>query len=136
MARTQVGGKLIADGSIQRADLDTSTAGQAVITKVVAGTHVSITQTGADDGTGDVTINVEGVEPADSAIQTHITSTHAPSDAQKNSNITKAEIEAKLTGEISSHSHAGGTGSSSRNIDGGSPSSVYLASQVINGGTP
>jgi hypothetical protein len=37
---------------------------------------------------------------------THSQSTHAPSNAQKNSDITKAEIEAKLTGEISSHSHA------------------------------
>ena len=36
----------------------------------------------------------------------HSTSSHAPIDAQKNSDITKAEIEAKLTGEISSHSHA------------------------------
>lgn len=45
-------------------------------------------------------------EPADAAIQTHITSAHAPSNAQKNSDITKAEIEAKLTGELTSHSHA------------------------------
>ena len=37
---------------------------------------------------------------------THVVSTHAPSNAQKNSDITKAEIEAKLTGEISSHSHS------------------------------
>jgi len=29
----------------------------------------------------------------------------APNDAQKNSNITKAEIEAKLTGEITTHTH-------------------------------
>ena len=29
----------------------------------------------------------------------------APNDAQKNSDITKAEIEAKLTGNITSHSH-------------------------------
>lgn len=48
-------------------------------------------------------------EPADAAIQSHITSAHAPSNAQKNSDITKAEIEAKLTGEISSHTHAGGS---------------------------
>lgn len=41
---------------------------------------------------------------------THAGSTHAPTDAQKNSNITKAEIEAKLTGEISTHAHAGGGG--------------------------
>ena len=38
---------------------------------------------------------------------THSTSTHAPSNAQKNSDITKAEIEAKLTGVITSHSHDG-----------------------------
>ena len=37
----------------------------------------------------------------------HSQAAHAPSDAQKNSDITKTEIEAKLTGEISSHSHAG-----------------------------
>ena len=30
----------------------------------------------------------------------------APNDAQKNSDITKEEIEAKLTGVISTHSHA------------------------------
>ena len=41
---------------------------------------------------------------------THSISTHAPANAQKNSDITKAEIEAKLTGVISTHSHAGGSG--------------------------
>lgn len=35
----------------------------------------------------------------------HSQSTHAPSTAQKNSDITKAEIEAKLVGEITSHTH-------------------------------
>jgi len=45
-------------------------------------------------------------------VDNHVASQHAPSDAQKNSDITKAEIEAKLTGEISSHSHAGGGGES------------------------
>ncbi len=35
----------------------------------------------------------------------HSQSQHAPVDAQKNSDITKAEIEAKLTGVITSHSH-------------------------------
>ncbi|MDY5098692.1 MAG: hypothetical protein SPE86_10855, partial [Clostridium sp.] len=37
---------------------------------------------------------------------THSQSTHAPANAQKNSDITKEEIETKLTGKISSHSHA------------------------------
>lgn len=39
----------------------------------------------------------------------HSQAAHAPSNAQKNSDITKAEIEAKLTGTISSHAHASGT---------------------------
>ena len=36
----------------------------------------------------------------------HSQAAHAPADAQKNSDITKAEIEAKLTGNITSHSHS------------------------------
>lgn len=36
---------------------------------------------------------------------TEITGTKPPTDAQKNSDITKAEIEAKLTGSITSHTH-------------------------------
>jgi hypothetical protein len=40
----------------------------------------------------------------------HSQAAHAPTDAQKNSDITKAEIEAKLTGEIASHTHSIGAG--------------------------
>jgi hypothetical protein len=47
-------------------------------------------------------------EAANSNIQTHVGSAHAPATAQANADITKAEIEAKLTGVISSHSHASG----------------------------
>ncbi len=39
------------------------------------------------------------------AAYNHSIATHAPSNAQKNSDITKAEIEAKLTGNITTHSH-------------------------------
>lgn len=56
-------------------------------------------------------------EPINSNIQTHIGSAHAPSNAQKNSDITKAEIEAKLIGEINTHTHAGG-GLSQQQIEG------------------
>jgi hypothetical protein len=49
-------------------------------------------------------------EAKNSNIQTHVLSVHAPANAQKNSDITKGEIEAKLTGEISTHTHAGGSG--------------------------
>lgn len=40
------------------------------------------------------------------AAYTHSTSVHAPSNAQKNSDITKSEIEAKLTGDITTHTHS------------------------------
>lgn len=48
-------------------------------------------------------------EPANANIQSHVVSAHAPSNAQANADITKAEIEAKLVGVISSHSHSGGS---------------------------
>ncbi len=48
-------------------------------------------------------------EAKNTNIQTHVVSAHAPANAQANADITKAEIEAKLTGAISSHSHTGGS---------------------------
>jgi len=60
MPPTVIRGKQVLDGSIQRADIDTSTVGQAVVTKLVQGTNVTLSSTGADSGTGDVTINVPG----------------------------------------------------------------------------
>jgi len=53
---------------------------------------------------------LDGKEAANANIQTHVTSAHAPANAQANADITKAEIEAKLTGQISTHAHAGGGG--------------------------
>ena len=47
-------------------------------------------------------------ELANANIQAHVISAHAPANAQANADITKAEIEAKLTGVISTHSHSGG----------------------------
>jgi hypothetical protein len=53
-----------------------------------------------------------------SALQSHCQSAHAPLNAQKNSDITKAEIEAKLIGEISTHTHAWGAGGNGYCIQG------------------
>ena len=60
-------------------------------------------ETGKGLSTNDLTTTLK--QNYDNAY-THSQSTHAPANAQKNSDITKEEIEAKLTGEISSHSHA------------------------------
>ena len=59
-------------------------------------------------GKADVS-HTHAYEPANANIQGHIASAHAPSNAQANADITKAEIEARLTGVISSHSHSGGS---------------------------
>lgn len=59
MPPTQLRGTQIADGGVQRQDLDVSTPGSAVIRKVLAGTRVSLSSTGPDAGTGDVTVSVQ-----------------------------------------------------------------------------
>ena len=78
----------------------------------VAGTAVVTADSRLSDArtpvTHDSTKHSVAYEAANVNIQTHVTSAHAPSNAQKNSDITKAEIEAKLTGEIATHTHAGG----------------------------
>lgn len=57
MALTQQRGTQIRDGSIQRSDLDTTTAGEAVIRKVLPGNTMFAASTGVDAGTGDVTLH-------------------------------------------------------------------------------
>jgi len=59
MAQTQLRGTQVLDGSVQRSDLNVTTAGQAVIRKVLpTNSSIAITSTGADSGTGDVSLAV------------------------------------------------------------------------------
>lgn len=60
MAVTGLRGRQILDDSVVRGDLNTTSAGDAVIRKIIAGTGVTISSTGVDAGTGDVTINATG----------------------------------------------------------------------------
>jgi hypothetical protein len=60
MPRTEVRSAQIKDATVGRSDLDTATAGSAVVAKIVAGTGVSLSWTGADSGTGDVTVSATG----------------------------------------------------------------------------
>ncbi len=60
MPRTSIPGTQIRDGDIQRIDLDVTTTGQAVLTKVLIDATLEIlTSTGVDAGTGDVTLSVK-----------------------------------------------------------------------------
>lgn len=58
MPRTQLPTTLIADETIVRADLNVSTSGSAVIRKLIQGTGITISSTGVDTGTGDVTVSI------------------------------------------------------------------------------
>jgi hypothetical protein len=61
MPKTEVRSGQIKDGEVKRDDLNTATSGQAVITKLLAGSGITIdSSTGADSGTGDVTISSSG----------------------------------------------------------------------------
>ena len=52
-----VRGTQVLDHTIQRDDLDTSTVGNAVIAKIIQGSGITLSSTGADSGTGDVTVS-------------------------------------------------------------------------------
>jgi hypothetical protein len=58
MSRTQVKSKQLLDEGVKRADLNSTEAGSAVIKKLLAGNYITIGSTGVDEGTGDVTVNV------------------------------------------------------------------------------
>lgn len=59
MARTAFTNEQIASGTIVRADMNTTTAASALITKVIAGTGITLSSTGVDSGTGDVTVTAQ-----------------------------------------------------------------------------
>jgi hypothetical protein len=58
MARTEINSGHIKDGGVKRTDLNTADTGSAVTTKIVAGSNITLSSTGIDAGTGDVTVNV------------------------------------------------------------------------------
>ena len=99
-------------GKFLKDDLTWAAAAGAAAWGSVTGTLSDQTDLQAElDGKSATSHTHTGVyEPANANIQAHVASAHAPSNAQANADITKAEIEAKLTGVISSHSHAGGGG--------------------------
>lgn len=58
MAESINGATDILGGSVIKYTLNTTTPGQAVITKLIAGTGITMTSTGIEDGTGEVTLSI------------------------------------------------------------------------------
>ena len=57
--KTVIRSEQIGDAEVKRADLNVTTSSSAVIAKAVQGTGISLSSTGVDAGTGDVTINID-----------------------------------------------------------------------------
>lgn len=84
MAKTEVTTSQIKDGTVNRDDLNTTTTTKAVVAKIIAGTGVTLSSTGVDAGTGDVTVNASGavrttVQTANATITTIATLSPAAS---------------------------------------------------------
>lgn len=58
MARTQVPGHQVRDGGLTRDDMNILTAGEAMITRLLAGSGVVLSETGGESGTGEVTVGL------------------------------------------------------------------------------
>lgn len=63
MSDTTITSRQVRDGTLIRADINTTITGSALITKVLAGDAINLSSSGVDTGTGDVTINVTGAVP-------------------------------------------------------------------------
>ena len=92
LSSTNIYGDLMVDGVITE-------NGQLLSSKYAAASHGTHLTLGTGSG------NAYRGDYGNTAY-THSQAAHAPSNAQKNSDITKAEIEAKLTGNITSHTHS------------------------------
>jgi hypothetical protein len=87
--------KLIGLDSLNRALNDYNEKAKKTFAAKSHGTHLTLGTTSSTACRGDY----------GNTAYNHSQAAHAPSNAQKNSDITKAEIEAKLTGTITSHAH-------------------------------
>ena len=118
MARTKVRGvqivsdtidsDLIQEGSVSRSDLNTTTVGQAVTAKIIQGTGITITSTGADSGTGDVTINNSAF--ASQTANTFLAAPNASNGTPNFRSIVSADIPITYTASLRANVNISGGG--------------------------
>lgn len=63
MPKTEITGRQIKDSTITAEDIDITDATYAIPTRIIAGDNVTISETGARTGSGDVTINAAADAP-------------------------------------------------------------------------
>lgn len=83
MSATQFTTRQLGSNSVTRDDIDITTTTKALIAKIVAGTNITISSTGVDAGTGDVTINAASSSaPTLSTLTSNTTITAATTSKQ------------------------------------------------------
>jgi hypothetical protein len=112
MSTTLIRGTQVLDGTIQRPDLDVTTVSKAVVAKIIQGTNVTLTSTGADSGTGDVTISVPGGGIGPAGGNAYTTTSASFTVPAKGSTITVNVADATwvAVGQFVYVDQAGGTG--------------------------
>lgn len=100
MARTQVRTQQVEDGGITRDDLNTADTGKAVARKVIQGTGVSLSSTGVDAGTGDVTVNTTAADASNPGHVSTGTQELAGRKTYKNQYLSEVHDLGNLTGTI------------------------------------
>lgn len=93
----------IAAGTVTRGLLNTTTAGSAIVAKLIAGQDVTISSTGADIGTGDVTVNVvQGFIPSLSNSSVAAETVVARFALPSNYLLAGGNLGMRLSGQVSS----------------------------------
>jgi hypothetical protein len=112
MPVTSIRGTQVVDGTIQRHDLDTNTVGQAVVAKLIQGANVTLSSTGGDAGTGDVTISVPGggVGPAGKNAYTTTSAGFTVPNTGNTTTVTVTDASWIAVGELLYIAGAGGSG--------------------------
>jgi hypothetical protein len=97
VSNTNLRGGQVKDGNIQRVDLDIATVGQAVILKLLLGNGLTlVSSTGADAGTGDVTIKVDDAL----SLVTSLTSPIVQGSVSASGNLTLKSTSNATKGKI------------------------------------
>lgn len=115
MPATVIRGGQIGDGTIQRVDLDVSTVGQSVVRKIIQGTGITLSSTGADSGTGDVTVSgaagpVGPQGPTGQAAYTLSTAGFTVPSVGSSVTVPVADTSWVVVGEVLYIQDAGGSG--------------------------
>lgn len=139
MARTQVRSEQLGNSEVKREDLNVTEVGQSVITRILAGTGITLSSTGADSGTGDVTINSSAelnIHDLTEKVNVSLFDYFVIEDSDDNYSKKKVTMLTFLSALLSGFKVDGGLSTNTNMVfvDGGLSTEIYAPNQIIDGG--